>query len=68
MTKEQEREAIRLLRIVVASTMGRTDFGIDAGEWIGWPADEMPEGVHSLKRDARALLDALPDMNSSGIK
>lgn len=58
MTQGQQREAIRLLRVVAAASMGRTDFNPKQAEWIGWQPGEM-EGVVHLRRDVLALLEAL---------
>lgn len=57
MTQEQQREAIRLLRVVAASSMGSTYPG-KREEWIGWQYDEL-EGVRNLPSDARKLIASL---------
>jgi hypothetical protein len=65
MTKEQQREAIRLLRVVAAASMGRTSYSPRRELWIGWQEGEL-EGVGYLERDARKLLDSLTAARHEG--
>lgn len=58
MTKAQQREAIRLLRVIAAASMGTTKFSPHVEEWLGWQ-DGVLEGVRNVSSDARKLLDGL---------